>query len=185
MVFFQREGDAEDGAAAEVGGEDDDAAAVVLLDDAAGERKAKAPAAFFGGIAGVEHGFEAIAGYALAGVGHVDECVAAVATESHGYGAVAVDGVDRVFYKIFHNPLEERWRQLDLKRRGTWLQRKGYPARYTGRHVVDRPPDNLVEVYRLHARPRPYLAEARGYHGEPPDILVHLPYRIGIDAERG
>lgn len=68
----QRQFDAESGAAPRLRPCHEDAAAMVLGDNAPGERESKPPAAFLGGIAGIEYRLVVLVGDAFAVVGHRD-----------------------------------------------------------------------------------------------------------------
>ena len=61
---------------------------MVFFDDAFCEGEAEAPAAAFGGVAGVEDGLEVFAGYAFAGVGDFDYASAGVGVGVFSSGVV-------------------------------------------------------------------------------------------------
>ena len=80
---------------------------MVLLDDAARERQPEAPAAGLGRESRFEDAFPVALGNALACVLHVDHNAPVVRRNPHVDGSVALQGVERVFHQVLHDPFEQ------------------------------------------------------------------------------
>ena len=80
---------------------------MILFDDAARERQPEAPAAGLGRESRFEDAFPVALGNTLARVLHVDHNAPVVRRNPHVDGSVALQGVERVFHQVLHDPFEQ------------------------------------------------------------------------------